>query len=395
MKHITNIEGVFAGGIHSGIKANKEKKDLAFIFVPGAVASAGVFTKNKFVAPCLSYTRNILKNSIVKAAIINSGNANAATGELGYKNAEETALLAAKELGISKEEVAIASTGIIGKQLPMDAIRTGLKQLLKDKNQKNGSDAADAILTTDTFKKEYFAEKVIDGVSISVAGITKGSGMIAPNMATMLGFVVSDIDISQELFQGLISSATDKSFNMISVDNDCSTNDLVLAFASGKKKIDLNKEENFNSLAELFNEVFIELAKMIAKDGEGATKLIEAKVIGAKTEEEAKRIALSIINSPLVKTAIHGGDPNWGRVLAAAGKVENTSLDPDKAVLKFQQIIAYDSGKITDQIREKLGPRLKEKEIEIELNLNQGKKEATAWGCDLSKGYIDINVAYS
>ncbi len=391
---ITNISEVFGSGINCGIK--NLKLDLGYLFIPNCVGSAGVFTKNRFVAPCLTYTKENQKNNVLKALVVNSGNANAATGVQGYENAKKTAEVAATLLNLKPSEVAIASTGIIGKQLPIDKITTGLDSMLKeDTKLQKGELFAEAILTTDLTKKEVFLTKSIDGVSVTVAGVTKGSGMIAPNMATMLGFIVTDVSVSSTELQKILTSATEDSFNMVSVDTDTSTNDMVLAFSTGEKKLDLSNKENKNRFVALFLEACQTLAKMIARDGEGATRFIEVTVKNAADRKIAKKMALAIVNSPLVKTAICGADPNWGRVLMAAGKYPELGLVPEKAVLSFAGNEVYAAGKPLTIDRQAISNDMNKPEVSITLDLNLGRESAVAWGCDLTHRYIDINVDYT
>lgn len=392
-KTITDIEGVYANGIAAGIKPGK--MDMAYISVPSAVSSAGVFTRNQFIAPCLQYTQKCLKTHTLKAVIINSGNANAGTGDLGYQNAKTTAKCAQKFLGLSShKEIGIASTGIIGVQLPMDKIEAGVTKLLQHPQELNGAGAAKAIMTTDLVQKEVYLEDTINQKTIAIAGIAKGSGMIAPNMGTMLGFFVTNAHISQKDLQACLKTAVEESFNMISVDNDTSTNDMALLFSTGAKKINLFDKETKEQFQSLLTKACIHLAKMIAKDGEGAERLIEVEVTGAVKKSDAKKIALNIINSPLVKTAIHGADPNWGRIIAAAAKDPDIKLNPKKLELKIQNQLIFQNEQGVDFDREMLVQLLKESEIKIQLDLHIGKHRATAWGCDLTKKYIDINTCY-
>lgn len=390
---LTRVDGVYASAIAAGIKPGR--KDLSYIYVPDAQASAGVFTKNAFAAACVAYSRECLERGPIKAVVINAGNANAATGELGLRNAQETAEIGAQLLGLSPYQVAVASTGIIGKQLPMDLMRAGLQSLLANPRQQDGRAVAEAIMTTDLVPKEAFRQISIDGGTVTLAGIAKGSGMIAPNMATMLGFVVSDVAISQEHLQPLFRRAISRSFNMISVDTDTSTNDMVLHITNGKSGVPLSSPEALEAYERALTDICIDLAKQIARDGEGATKLISAHVTGAHTEDEAQRIALSIINSPLVKTAIHGADPNWGRVAMAIGKTADVHLQPDLVCISFAGFEVFRRGAPLAFDREAVRAGLSSAEVLIAVDLGLGTGCAYAWGCDLTKGYIDINVDYN
>lgn len=387
MTTFTDLAGVYGGAVSAGIKAGK--LDLAYLYLPNCTAAAGVFTQNHFSAACVDYTRNVIASGEAKALIVNSGNANAVTGEEGQQNTERTAEIAAKHLGISPSSVAIASTGIIGVQMPMDKVEGGLSELLSTTEQKEGSAVAEAILTTDTVPKEYFGSATDGGVEFSVAGIAKGAGMIAPNMATMLSFLVTDADLSSEVLQSSLQNAVSRSFNMMSVDTDTSTNDMVLIFSTGEKKTTQEKFE------ELLTEACIDLAKQIATDGEGAETLIEVTVSGAATEGEAQQIAKAIVDSPLVKTAIHGADPNWGRVIMAIGKVPGVNVVPEKTSLSFQGVEVLSNGTPIQFDRDNLVDLLKSERVEISVELRVGEATATSWGCDLTKGYIDINTEYN
>ena len=390
---LTDVGGVFGSPVKAGIKRDPSKYDLAFLFVPQAKACAGVFTTNKFRAASVTHTENATRNGIVKALVVNAGNANACTGDLGVQAVEETAKIAAEYLGISEQEVAVASTGIIGVPLPMDKVRAGLAKLLTNKNAREGELVEQAILTTDLVEKNTWIERSLSGGVLKIAGITKGSGMIAPSMATTLSYVVLNADVSQERLTEILKRATDKTFNMITVDGEASTNDMVLDFATGE--VPVSTEADYLELENALTESLEDLAVQIVKDGEGATKLVEVSVENAASNAQARKIALSICNSPLVKTAMCGEDPNWGRILSAAGKTPDVTIDPTKADLYFgtQQIVK--AGVPLGKPREDFKPHLQGKEISVRLVLNVGDGEAKAWTCDLTHGYIDINVAYS
>lgn len=393
-KSITEVAGVYASGIAAGIKANG-KRDLAFVFVPQACGSAGVFTQSAFAAPPVQLSRQILRKGTIKAVVLNAGNANAGTGKLGLRDARETAKITAQLLGISPSEVAVASTGVIGRPLPMERVRVGLKQLLAKPLVRRGREAATAVMTTDLTRKEVYLTGLVGGKRISVAGFAKGSGMIAPNMATTLGVIATDAKISSVLLSKLLRDAADASFNMLSVDTDTSTNDTLLAFATGQNGPRITSKRHQQELLELLTLACVDLARSIAADGEGATKLIEVTVAGARSLRDARCIAKNIISSPLVKTAIHGADPNWGRVLAAAGKDPSARVEPQKIDLTFAGVSVMRRGEIVRHNRNRIHKLMLGKEVRIHLNLNIGKASAKAWGCDLTRGYVDINVSYS
>lgn len=393
-KNITNLKGVFAGGISAGIKANG-KKDLAYLFIPDCYGSAGVFTKSAFIAPPLIVTQEALRRGTVKALVVNSGNANAATGKIGLRDARETAKVAAKLLGIKPHQVAVSSTGIIGKLMPMETVKAGLAKLLKNPLKRDGKNAARAIMTTDLTQKEVFVSGTVGGQRVNVAGFAKGSGMIAPNMATMLGFLVTDAKVDSSALRTMLRRAVNDSFNMTSVDTDTSTNDMVMAFSTGAKGKKVTGTKEKEEFLALLTKACQHLAKMIAADGEGATKLIEVQVVGARTEREARVIAKNVINSPLVKTAIHGADPNWGRVLAAAGKDPAVKVDPRRVDLTFAGATVMRRGEVVPHDRKRIRKLMSVREVPVRLQLNLGRGEAVAWGCDLTHGYVDINVSYN
>ena len=384
MKNFTSIDGVYASGINCGIK--KDKLDLALVYVPGAYASAGVFTQNKFRAACVDFSEDALKNSVAKAILINSGNANAATGKQGIDNCKKSAKLVAKELELKESEVLLASTGIIGVQLPIDKILGGIKELSKNPKAKNADKASEAILTLDTKTKQCFYEKG----DLILSGFAKGAGMISPNMATMLGFVFTNAKLSSVSLKNKLQISTDKSFNMISVDTDTSTNDLVTIISTGE--VEIESEEDFQNL---LDQCCIDLAKQIAADGEGAEKLIEANISNAASISEAKIVAKNVINSPLVKTAIHGSDPNWGRLIMAAGKEPSVRFESNKIKVLLAGQEVFSEGKPADFNRESLKKLLDTDKVVIDIDLNNGSSKATAWGCDLTKRYIEINTDYN
>jgi glutamate N-acetyltransferase / amino-acid N-acetyltransferase len=393
MTTLTTIDGVYASGIHSGIK--KTALDLAYIYVPDAVASAGTFTQHAFSASSVLITRKNMSKHTLKAVIINSGNANAGTGEQGARDTKTCIKHAATLLGLQQYEVGMSSTGIIGVPLPVDTVKTGLTTLLSDKKQRSADKAAEAILTTDLFPKSVYREKKIGKKRFQISGITKGSGMIAPNMATMLAYVVVNADISSKQLQTWLSEAVEESFNMISVDTDTSTSDMVLAFATGEHKFSLTDQDSTNAFKELLTEVCIDLAKLIIKDGEGSKKTIEVTVEGAVDKDQAKKCALNVANSPLVKTAIHGEDPNWGRLIMAIGKDPSLKVTANKVDILIGDIEVFKQGNPVDFDENAVKAVLSLNYVPLHIHLNIHKGRARAWGCELTKGYIDINTDYN
>ena len=383
---ICAVEGVRAYGLKQG------KNGLAIMVTEALrLATAGVFTRNKVIAAPLIVTREALAKGNLKAIIANSGCANAFTGKTGLLDAEWMAGILAKKLDCSPEEVGVASTGVIGRYLDKIWIKGHLDEVFV--NLSNAEDAgkacARAIMTTDTAMKDIAIE-LENGVRI--AGIAKGSGMIEPNMGTMLAFLYTDAAISKDALGLCLRKAVDKSFNMVVVDGDTSTNDMALLTATGYHECE---EELFQ---EGLDHVCATLAKMIAKDGEGATRLIEARVMGAMSDDDARKAAKAIVRSPLVKTAIYGKDPNWGRVVAAAG-YSGAEVDQDKISLKFsgndREVKLVDSGRIVEGKLEALKSIMESKEIVIEVDIGLGEHEAIAWGCDLTYDYVKINAMYT
>jgi glutamate N-acetyltransferase/amino-acid N-acetyltransferase len=355
-----------------------------------------VFTRNAFRAACISHTESSLRAGTLKAVVVNSGNSNAATGAKGVEHVKRTAQRAAALLKLDPAQVAVASTGIIGVPLPIDTLEAGLDKIFSEPLQSDGAAAAEAICTTDLCTKESFKTASIGGVEISVSGFAKGSGMIAPNMGTMLAFLASDARVPSPILQEMFKEAVDASFNMVSVDTDTSTSDMALLFATGEKDLCIDDDSSRRAFQLLLTEVCIELARMIARDGEGAEKLIEVRVEGAESQSDARQIALSIVSSPLVKTAIHGADPNWGRVIMALGKTPGVSIAPERVDLYFGNVQVLSKSAIcADYSADQLSETMKSSEVLVRVCLNIGDAEASAWGCDLTKRYVDINVDYN
>ncbi|MDI6604019.1 MAG: bifunctional ornithine acetyltransferase/N-acetylglutamate synthase [Thermoanaerobacteraceae bacterium] len=394
---ITSPKGFKAAGVHSGIK--KCKKDLALIYTEKKANAAAVFTTNKVkAAPVLLDMENI-KKSEAQAIVVNSGNANACTGEKGYEDALKMAEKTAEMLKIDKNDVLVCSTGVIGVPLPIDFCLKGIESAAESLSEKGGDDAAEAIMTTDTFKKVIAVKFNIDGKTVKMGGMAKGSGMIHPNMATMLSFITTDANISKEALNKALKKSVDVSYNMISVDGDMSTNDTNIILANGmaeNKLIEVDSKE-FEIFYRAIEYVNKNLAKMIVKDGEGATKFIEVVVINAKTENDARLAAKSIINSSLVKTAIFGEDANWGRIITAAG-YSGAEFDPQNVSIFIKsskgEIKVCENGGYVNFDEGLAKEILKEKEINIMLDLKSGEFISTAWGCDLSYDYVKINGSY-
>ena len=396
---ITDVKGFKAAGITAGLKKSG-KKDLALIYSEYKAVSAAVFTKNLVkAAPILVDMENI-KSENTQAIIVNSGNANACTGEDGYKNAKKMTEIIAEKLNLHPTEVLVESTGIIGVQMDMEKVASGLEKIVPELSEEGGHNAGEAIMTTDTFPKNIAVKVEIDGCEITIAGIAKGSGMIHPDMATMLAFLVTDASIDKKLLQKAFSKSTDGSYNMVSVDGDTSTNDMagILANgAAGNTKITDENSEGFRIFEKALNFVNEELAKSIAKDGEGATKLIEVTTKNARTMKDAKKVSKSVITSSLFKAAVFGSDANWGRILCAVG-YSGAELIVDKIEIfikgEDKVIQVAKSGMGIEFSEEEVEKILKEEKVGVIVNLNDGNHDATAWGCDLTYDYVKINADY-
>ncbi|MDD5945111.1 MAG: bifunctional glutamate N-acetyltransferase/amino-acid acetyltransferase ArgJ [Clostridia bacterium] len=391
-------KGYKASGVHCGIRKQTTKKDLALIVSDKKASAAAVYTQNLVKGAPIAVTKANIKDGKAMAVICNSGNANTCNAN-GIEIAEQMCELTEKYAGISKNDVVVASTGVIGQPLDIEPIASKMEDLVSELSYNGSSNAAAAIMTTDTVKKETAVSFEIGGVECRIGGIAKGSGMIHPNMATMLVFVTSDVAISPELLQKALSEDVQTSFNMISVDGDTSTNDMVTVLANGMAG---NKEiteegEDFEAFKKALNTVTVYLCRKIAGDGEGASKLLECKVTGAKTDKAAKGSAKSVICSSLLKAAMFGADANWGRVLCALG-YSGEDLDVDKIDVRFKsckgEILVCKDGSGVDFSEEKAKEILLEKEIEILVDLNDGEYSATAWGCDLTYDYVKINGDY-
>lgn len=391
-------KGFYANGVHCGIRKNRTKRDIALIYSEVKATAAAVYTTNLVKGAPLLVTKNHIADGYAQAIICNSGNANTCNAN-GIEIAEQTAELLANKLKISADDVVVASTGVIGQPMSIEPFERGISPLAVGLN-KDGSDAAaEGIMTTDTVKKEIALEFEIGGKTCHIGGIAKGSGMIHPNMATMLVFITSDVKISPEMLQKALSSDIKNTFNMLSVDGDTSTNDMVVVLANGMAGNEeiVSEGEDFTAFMQALNTLTISLCREIAGDGEGATKLLECKVIGADSDEYAKTVAKSVICSSLLKAAMFGADANWGRVLCAIG-YSGADVDVNKIDVSFKsqkgEILVCKDGAGVDFSEEIAKEILLEKEIDINVNLNSGEFSATAWGCDLTYDYVKINGDY-
>ena len=398
---VTAAKGFMAAGAEAGVKY-KNRKDMALVYSKTPCVSAGVFTSNVVKAAPVIWDKEIVAGAQgVHAVIVNSGIANACTGKQGYEYCKETAAAAAKELGISEDSVLVASTGVIGMQLPMEKIVAGVSMLTAAKSDTTeaGDAAAQAIMTTDTVSKQVAVTIELGGKKVTVGGMCKGSGMIHPNMCTMLGFITTDVCITKELLQEALSCDVQDTFNMISVDGDTSTNDTLIVLANGEagNPVIDKKGEDYDTFCQALHYIDETLAKKMAGDGEGATALFETKVIGAATKEDAKILAKSVICSSLTKAAIYGHDANWGRILCALG-YSGVQFDPEKVELYFMgksgKILIYKDGKGTDYSEEEATAILSEPEVTVLVDMKMGEASASAWGCDLTYDYVKINADY-
>lgn len=398
---VTAPKGFLASGLNAGIK-NQTKKDMAMVFSSTPCAAAGVFTTNLVKAAPVKWDKEIVTTSpYVQAVVVNSGIANACTGAEGLGYCADTAAEAAAALNIPKTAVLVASTGVIGKQLPIDKIKSGVTALSKvlGSSREDAKLAAEAIMTTDTKSKEVACTLELDGKQVTVAGMCKGSGMIHPNMCTMLCFVTTDVAISHELLQKALSEDVVDTFNMISVDGDTSTNDTVLVMANGQaENTPITKEgEDYKTFCEALHFIMLELSKKIAGDGEGCTCLFEATVIGAKDKNQARTIAKSVVCSSLTKAAVFGHDANWGRILCAMG-YSGAQFDPEVVDIwlesKAGTIKIVENGIATDYSEETATKILSEEEVIAKMDIKEGNETSTAFGCDLTYEYVKINGDY-
>jgi glutamate N-acetyltransferase/amino-acid N-acetyltransferase len=386
--------GFEAAGIAAGLK-KKEKKDLGLIFskVP-ATAAAGVFTRNLVkAAPVILDTKRI-KEGICRAVIVNSGNANCCTGEQGIRDAETMAALSATELGISEDQVLVASTGVIGEPMPMEKIESAIPRLVKSLRPEGIPDLARSIMTTDTVPKMISEQGVVDGKTFTVTGVAKGAGMIRPNMATMLCFLCTDVSVSPVILKEILTKAVNRSFNRITIDGDTSTNDMVLMMANGLSGAVLQQSAHKDVFQKTLDSILLDLSKQLVRDGEGVTKLVEIIVRGAFSNADAERIADTVAHSPLVKTAFFGEDANWGRIMGAVGRA-GIDVDPDGIDLYFDDIQMVKSGVGCGKaVEAEAAEVLKKPEFAVTIDLNLGQGFGSMITCDFSVDYVRINADY-
>ena len=395
---ITSPKGYLAGACYVGVKSRKsEKPDVAILYSQKPAACAALFTTNKFCAAPVLLGREVLKKGKARAVVINSGNANAATGEQGLANAKKVELLAEELLGLGEDEVFVSSTGVIGQQLPVDKVLDGVRRIVPNMTVEQGTDAAWAIMTTDLVKKEVAYELELSGGTIRIGAMAKGSGMIHPNMATTLSYVTTDAKVEASVLQPLLKAAADKSFHMLTVDGDTSTNDSLFLFANGASGVAIETEEDKAAFAALLDDICIDMARRIASDGEGATHLMIVEAKGLPTEQDARLVARSIAGSTLFKAAVFGRDANWGRIMAAAG-YSGADVDPTKAdcILKSAagEVVVMETGFGTDFSEELAKAVLTEHDITVIVDFHSGDGQATAFGCDLTYDYVKINGDY-
>ncbi len=387
-------KGFLAAGVAAGVKKSG-KRDVCIIAAEEGVPAAGVFTRNKMAAPPVAVSRAHIADGRARAIVANSGNANACTGEQGIADADAMAGATADALGCDASDVIVASTGVIGVRLPMEPLLAGIADAAAALDNASGDAAAEAIVTTDTFPKQIALAVEVDGVTYAVGGMAKGSGMIAPNMATMLAFLTTDAPLSSVACNEILKAAAARTFNRISVDGDTSTNDMCTLMASGAAGGDVIEPGSpaFDVLADVITHACGELARMLVRDGEGATKFITIQVSGAANETEAHDAAMTIANSPLFKTAIFGGDANWGRVAMAVGN-SSATLDPSALEIVFAGITTCKDGMAVEFDEDVAAAALAEPEVDVLVDLGVGDASASVWTCDLTYDYVRINGEY-
>ena len=388
---ITSVQGFLSGAVKVGIR-NHDELDLGILYSEETCVAAGVFTTNAIKAAPIIVSQKHLDDRTVRAIVMNSGCANACTGYSGVPDAEEMTNLVAEVLGVSSNDVLVASTGVIGVPLPMERIRDGIRNIVL--TRESGHELARAIMTTDTFAKEIAIHVEAESGEFTIGGVAKGAGMIHPDMATMLCFLTTDVVVDADFLQRALQKSVNDSFNMITVDGDTSPSDMVVLLANGLAQNKIINDGNGKDFQKALDEVCLYLAKCIVRDGEGATKFIEVLVEGAHNRAEARLTARTIAASPLVKTAMYGNDPNWGRIIAASGR-SGAQIDEMKLDLYLNDICVVRQGCPATFDVEKVSASLNSKEVFVRLCLNLGDGKATAWGCDLSEEYVTINSAYT
>jgi glutamate N-acetyltransferase/amino-acid N-acetyltransferase len=392
---VTAPQGFTASGVCAEIK-KADKRDIAVIFAGKRCKAAGVFTTNRVQAACVQYSRQVLADGYARAVVANSGNANACTGAQGLADARRMAQVAARELHIEPTDVVVASTGVIGVPLPMERVEAGIVEACRTLSAAGADLAAQAIMTTDTVDKQVAVEFELAGQAVRIGGMAKGSGMIHPNMATMLAFLTTDANISLECLNRALRESVNLSFNMISVDRDTSTNDCVVIIANGlagHPQIEDPDSPEYRLFRQALDHVNVTLAKKIARDGEGATRLIEVEVLGAHDQQAARLVARAVTASNLFKAAVFGEDANWGRIICAAG-YSGADFDPARVDIFLGPVQVARAGMGVEFDEDAARAALRQDTVKVRLQLNQGQGRAVAWGCDLTHAYIDINAAY-
>lgn len=398
-RNITSVRGFKARGAHVGIKS--KRRDLAIVYSEAPASAAGVYTRNRVVAAPVLLTKDNLRNGKAQALLVTSGNANACTGEHGMISSREVVKALSGELSIKEDDVIYAATGVIGVPYPTEKVVEGIRRNVRYLNKRNvsGAMAANAIMTTDTFQKEGFISFKLGKKIVNMAGIAKGAGMIHPDMATMLAFIFCDAAIEPRLLDKALKYSIDRSFNMITVDGDTSTNDMVTVMSNGLAENTLIEDEgqDYITFRDNLNHLCEYLAKAIVSDGEGATKFVEISVVNAKTENEARTVVRTVLDSNLVKTALFGRDPNWGRILAAVGR-SGVEIDPDDVDIFIgskKMVQVAQNGAYKEFSKKTLKQMLRSSKIRIIVDLNQGDASAIGWGTDMSYEYIRINAEYT
>ena len=392
---VTTPQGFLAGATYAGLKTYAEDKlDLGLVLSEAPCVAAGVFTTSTIRSPSVTVTQEHLTAGKVRGLVVNAGIANSCVGDQGYKDAKETAAIAARRLGVRPEEVLVCSTGLIGVELPVSLIRTGIEEI--EVHADGGHSVARAMMTTDTRPKEVAVTFEVGGRRAHLGGVAKGSGMLHPNMATMLSFVATDAAVEQEFLQATLREAADASFNMLTVDGDTSTNDTVLVLANGLagNRAIAAGSSDAATVKEALLQVCVALTREMARDGEGASRLIVVEVVGAQDTADARKAARTIASSSLVKSAVYGADPNWGRVLAALGR-SGAAVDENRIDLFLNGVCIMEGGKPVPFHRDAVVALMRGSEVSFRLQLNLGDGQATAWGCDLTEQYVMINSAYT